>query len=100
MKPAYYEKDSTQTRLAVIDLYNYFDRGLIVTRLNVPESMRGNGVAKRLLTELCTDADSEKVTLWLEFQPYPGTNRTLLSKLYRSFGFKDRGGIWCRLPAP
>lgn len=84
----------------MIDLVKYFDRGLLITRLNIPESMRGKGVAKRLLTELCTDADSGKVVLWLEFQPYSGTNKHLLCKLYRSFGFKDRGGIWCRLPTP
>ena len=44
-------------------------KGWTITRINVPSQNRGHGFGTRLLKQICSDADKENVSLWLE--PYP-----------------------------
>lgn len=96
MKTTYYIKQNNPPPLAVLDLVpgliEPYKQGnavsMVITRLNVPNSMRGQGVAKALLSEVCSAADAENAFLCLEFSPYPNTDPKRLSSLYKSFGFE------------
>lgn len=106
MKSCYYKKDAIFLEVAVADCVQYYSDcnnvliGTLLTRLFVPELMRGKGVAKQLLSEICNDADKEGQMLFLEFAPYSETNHVLLRKLYEEFGFRETASyFYSRMPA-
>lgn len=99
VESCYIVRGKNPHQVGIMDACDYYNRGAIITRLNVPEEMRRQGVATKLLTMICADADKTQTRLWLEIAPYPGTDYKVLEALYKAFGFKDRGGIWCRLPS-
>lgn len=107
MRDTYYEKH--ELGLSVLDLqridvrlesYEPHDVRLLITRLNVAHRYRGQGVATRLMTECCADADREGETLWLECSPYPDTDPVRLRLLYERHGFTetDIPGFFTRPP--
>jgi hypothetical protein len=97
MRHSYYRRLSS-THLAVLDLVPFFDRGLLLTRINVPKPHRGLGIASLLLNECLTDADALRVTIWLEISPSDGLNYTQLHAWYVRHHFVDEGKIMVRHP--
>lgn len=93
VKEGYYEKAENGLGLAVIDTMRLPGGTVIVNRLSIPPKMRGKGVARKLLTELCNDADAEGVVVKLEFSPYVGMDHARLRKLYAEFGFEGNEKI-------
>lgn len=84
-------------RGAIADLCDYYGRGMIITRINVPAEYRGQGFGKELLQQILADADAEGVTLWLEISPSDGLDYDQLHDWYTRNGFKYRG-IYKRKP--
>ncbi len=74
--------------LAVVDLVEYDDQGYIITRVNVPQSHRGKGIARELMAEVIAEADRTGTTLFLEIQPSDGLNYEQLRSWYRRLGFE------------
>jgi N-acetylglutamate synthase-like GNAT family acetyltransferase len=68
--------------------------------LVVPEDKRGNGLAKKLLVEICSEADTSQINLLLVVSQ---DGRPNLVKLYRMHGFEiaqddDKAMIMIRQP--
>lgn len=74
--------------LAVIDLTNYYRKGLIITRINVPFEHRRKGIGTLLLNRCCKAADTSNVKLFLEIASYGEMDKEALENWYRSYGFK------------
>lgn len=90
MHSSFYKKLENPQRLAVLDLVDYYGKGLYITRINVPGEHRRKGIATELMKECCAEADKEKVTLWLEIFASGSMSYTDLADWYtRSFGFKE-----------
>lgn len=83
---------------AIADLCDYYGKGLILTRINVPKASRGSGVARQLLATILADADRESVTLFLEISPSDGLNFSQLEAWYKRHGFINLGGVYYRKP--
>jgi GNAT superfamily N-acetyltransferase len=98
MKNCYVRKLSP-TKIAIADLCDYYGKGLIITRINVPKEFRGQGVARGILKEICDDADRESVTLFLEILESDGLRYYELENWYLRAGFKHWKGIYRRLPS-
>lgn len=102
-------QEDAPTALAVLDVSDGIDRyyeqelgflGYLIYLLNVPPKIRGRGIAKSLLQQVCQDADKDGIQLMLEFSPYPGTDPVRLHELYARFGFKEaRTGLLLRSAA-
>jgi GNAT superfamily N-acetyltransferase len=56
-------------------------------RLNTPPAIRGKGIAKKLLTEMIKWADTKKISIYLDINPYGNLNLKQLIALYERFGF-------------
>jgi GNAT superfamily N-acetyltransferase len=98
MKSSYSVKLSGSNGLAVLDHCDYYSRGRIITRVNVPLAHRGRGHGSTLLREICGDADLERVALYLEIAESDGLNQFQLRDWYRRHGFRDWGGVMRRIP--
>jgi ribosomal protein S18 acetylase RimI-like enzyme len=98
VKSGYYIKID-DTSLAVLDLTDYYNKGLIITRINVPKAHRGKGFGRKLLEECLSDVDLDGITLWLEIAESDGLNYYQLEAWYERYGFKNLGGIYRRKPA-
>lgn len=102
MKSGYYHRISS-TALAVLDCCPYGEKGVIITRINVPTPYRGRGYASMLLREVCRDADAEGINLFLEIVPSndgtgTGLDYAALEGWYRRHGFRpvDNGPVFKR----
>lgn len=83
---------ANQIELIYSELMPPSDRPLyLINRVSVPEKLRGRGIAKQLLNQVCNDADNEQANLVLEFAPYSNTDPVRLRNLYESFGFLGCG---------
>lgn len=74
---------------AIADLCDHLE-GLIITRINVPVASRGQGVGRRLLKEICDDADASKETLYLDILASGGPSGLTMTQLkawYKRYGF-------------
>jgi len=56
-------------------------------RLNVPPVMRRKGIAKKLLMEMVDWADQDKISIYVDINPYGDLNLRQLVSLYGKFGF-------------
>lgn len=83
---------------SIADLCDYYDRGMIITRINVPEASRGQGNGSALLKKICAAADAEGVTLFLEIAPSGPLNFKALQEWYGRYGFKPWLGMYRRQP--
>ena len=99
MQHAFYEKLTNPTCLAVLDLVDYYGKGLIITRINVPRNHRGKGIASTLLRRALHAADSESITLFLEISPSDGLNYEQLKAWYKRYGFYGNY-LYIRKPKP
>lgn len=97
MKSCYWLKLS-EFQIAIADLCDYYHRGWIITRINVPEMFRGSGHGRKLLELITKDADAEKVVLFLEPAASGGLTQEQLVAWYNRHGFKYSKGILRRLP--
>ena len=106
MQTCYYEINNG-VFLSVLDLQDielYVESEtlikFLITRLNVYRKYRNQGVARKLMTACCNDADAEGQTLWLEFAPYPETDPVRLRAFYERMGFREtcHEGLFKRLP--
>ena len=96
MKTCYIDREHR----AIADLTDYWGRGLLLTRINVPVQFRGQGVARRLLARVLTDADAEGITLWLEIMPSGGLSFEELKAWYERRGFRQVfPAVWRRDPS-
>jgi len=57
-------------------------------RLNVPVRLRQQGIAKKLLQEVIEWADSIKVNILLDINPYGDLSYEQLEVLYQKYGFQ------------
>lgn len=80
------------TRIAIADLVDYYGRGKIITRINVPAEFRGKGHGTALLKQIIEDADREKIALYLEIQSSDGLSYDELEAWYKRHGFKNWEG--------
>lgn len=83
---------------SIADLCDYYGRGLLLTRINVPKASRGQGHARALLERILDDADRERVTIFLEISPSDGLNFAQLEAWYLRHGFVECAGFYCRTP--
>jgi hypothetical protein len=58
-------------------------------RLNTPSKIRNKGIAKKLLQEMTEWADIEKISIWLDINPYGDLNLPQLISLYSKFDFQQ-----------
>lgn len=84
--------------MAIADLCDYYGRGLLITRINVPLVYRGLGHGSALLKQICQSADEEDCALFLEIVPSGGLVYEQLRDWYERYGFKQWKGIYRRLP--
>lgn len=71
-----------------------------ITRINVPEKFRGNGLGSKLLDEILADADAEGQALQLEILPSGPLDYDQLEAWYKRRGFRRTvGGYMKRTPA-
>ena len=63
-------------------------RAWTITRINVPEEHRRQGVGQRLLAMILQDADAEGAELWLEPSPSGGPDYDDLVAWYVRNGFR------------
>lgn len=99
MKSCYYIRLSN-TAIAIADICDYYEDGMIITRINVPLVHRGRGHGSALLQMLLDDADKEGVKLWLEINASGELTHEQLELWYTRHGFKNyKGtGVYRRLP--
>lgn len=83
---------------SIADLCDYYDQGMLMTRINVPKAHRGQGHARALLARILADADAERVTLFLEISPSDGLNYRELEAWYLRHGFTPYVGVFVRKP--
>lgn len=87
------------TRLAVLDMCDYYGEGQIITRINVPESHRGLGHGRALLKQALDWADSTQTALFLEINPSGPLDYHQLADWYERHGFREIAtGMWRRKP--
>lgn len=104
MKAMYFERVKGCLQPTMADLVGPDQEGKwLITRINVPVPLRGQGLATKLLKEILSDADEEGVTL--ELWPYAsgansgGLNQTQLTGWYARHGFvKQKIGVMVRTP--
>ena len=73
---------------SIADLCDYYGKGMLLTRINVPQPVRGRGHARDLLARILRDADEEGVTLYLEILPSGGLTYYELEGWYLRAGFR------------
>lgn len=89
---------------SIADLNEYYSSGKLlgwmITRINVPVRQRGKGHGRALLHRILTEADRERITLYLGVQPSGGLTRSELEAWYMRHGFKRwaREGMFRRRP--
>jgi GNAT superfamily N-acetyltransferase len=79
-----------------------------ITRINVPKTFRGRGIASRILKRMIHDADKHNVVLRLGISPSDGLSFRELKCWYERYGFSEEntvitcnhGGLMTRLPRP
>ena len=98
MRNCYISQVGEKYEVAIADLCDYYDQGLIITRISVPARHQGKGHGKALLERIIKDADEAHVTLWLEILPSGRMTYEELRDWYKRHGFRDLGGVFRRLP--
>ncbi len=91
----------SNTHGAIADLTDYYNEGMLITRINVPQKHRGKGHGSKLLKKILIDADKYGVVLWLEILESGGLSKLQLIKWYERYGFKEYkgAGFWRREPS-
>lgn len=84
--------------IAILDCCDYYNRGMIITRINVPQQYRKMGHGAALLKQCLYDADESNTILFLEVLASGEMGRDELIEWYKRYGFRDIGGIMRRIP--
>jgi GNAT superfamily N-acetyltransferase len=99
MKTWYIIPDETDTRAAAIaDVFEVDKEYAVITRLNVMQEFRGQGLGSKLLKMVLDDADKEGVILLLEIAPSGTLTFNDLEKWYERNGFVWNGDHMQRNP--
>lgn len=84
----------------IVDMQNHaqidtvpFEDGRLVTRIIVAEANQGRGVGRALMARLLKAADEEKITLYLEVNPYGLIDREGLERWYERCEFRKEA-LW------
>ena len=85
---------------SIVDVSENFspEGGREVNRVSVLKPHRGKGIARRLMSEMLKDADSEGITLWLDINPYGDMDFAELLAWYHRLGCRPCKGRYRRLP--
>jgi predicted GNAT family N-acyltransferase len=96
MRQSYFDYDSR----SIIDVSpNVLGSGYVLARVNTPARFRGKGIARQLMSQMLTDADQDKVDLWLDINPYGPMDYDQLAAWYIRCGFVlQPNGRFCRVP--
>lgn len=89
MKTFYMVQIKGEMRPGIADV-SWFDEpfnAYVITRINIPQTLRGNGYATHLLEQITTDADKEQVTLMLAPSPSDGLDFDSLVAWYERYDF-------------
>jgi GNAT superfamily N-acetyltransferase len=84
--------------MAILDTVDYYGRGRIITRINVPVEFTGKGHGRDLLAQVIADADRDGVTLFLEIFSTGAMLYDELEAWYMRHGFKRWKGVYRRVP--
>lgn len=87
----------TPTAVAIADLTRY-EKGMLITRINVPDKFRQRGYGTFLLKLLTDEADKNATILYLEVAPSGNMSYQDLVVWYKKHGFKESRGIMVRRP--
>lgn len=89
MKSIYAMKLS-DVALAIADVQPCNDphTGFMITRINVPEAFRRQGIGSQLLQAVCDEASVENATLYLIPASSGGLSQEQLIQWYTKFGFR------------
>ncbi|MBX9934144.1 MAG: N-acetyltransferase [Methylobacterium sp.] len=101
MRGNYFFLDREQGQTAnVIVTVGPSEKHALVSQMFTPTALRGRGIQKRLLEQVCADADAEGMTLHLQPQPdsegalqdHATSDQSKLVDLFRSFDFEFAEG--------
>ena len=91
MRNCYYDKPSNSIADLILGIENPLPmldvNSALITRINVPDRYRGNGIGSKLLQQILKDADQEGITLYLEILASGGLTYIQLDAWYRRHGF-------------
>lgn len=76
------------------DLKISYDEGsesITLSYIGVPDDKQRQGIASKMMTELCKYADDNGLDIKLHANGELGTDIEVLKKFYAKFGFKDKG---------
>jgi predicted GNAT family N-acyltransferase len=92
VKNCYWIQPAGNTRVAIADLTNIGEmvpHTMTITRINVPEELRGQGLGSQLLKMIIADADEDRIGLSLEILPSGPLDYDDLRAWYMRYGFED-----------
>lgn len=85
-------------KIAIADLTEMFEGIYEINRINVPAEHRGRRRGSQLLSEICRDADSDKIILMLYPVPSGGLCYEDLVRWYVRYGFYMTNKGMVRVP--
>lgn len=89
MRGNYFYNDKATGRTANVEAVLSEDgRTAEVRRMYSPDPLRGQGIQRGLMEQVCADADAEGVTLRTKITPVDGTDRDRLVAFFADLGFK------------
>lgn len=74
------------------DVYERHYDCLYLSMIQVPKELRGQGIAKQFMNELCQLADEAQQVIALSPSKEFGSSIRRLKNFYKSFGFQDNKG--------
>lgn len=89
MKSCYIIKHDCGIRGSIADLCDYYGKGMILTRINVPQEYRKQGFGNKLLKMILDDADRTKTDIYLEIYASGEMNYDQLKDWYIKNGFVE-----------
>lgn len=75
-----------------VDIYNSNHNISSLSLLKIPKELRGQGIAKTIMKEICKEADRLNITLSLTPTNEFGASKSKLIDFYKSFGFVNNNG--------
>ena len=96
MKACYFDLESRSVADVVPDhdLFEPAKNVVILTRINVPQSYRQQGIGSRLLKEILFDADKEGIKIALHISSYGEMTYKNLADWYERNGFVQSSNGW------
>jgi GNAT superfamily N-acetyltransferase len=70
--------------------YDENTESIILSFIGVPDDMRRQNIASKMMTELCEYADKHRLSISLHANGDLGTDIKILKRFYTKFGFRDK----------